>query len=398
MYTNYCITVTEREKFLSEKEKISFGKIKCQDFLFLKACPVFLSYIRISASGAPGFRPLFFNVLCFYYFAMDNINYGSGKDGTGAEEEKKVQRYVDILTDAGFKAVFGDRRNSDVLIDLINVMLPDGKKVRKIEYATTEIPGFSPFNKSIRIDLRCTGEDMSSFIVEVQCYHQENFFRRCVLYAAKTYDSMALKGDGNIYDIPPVYFIGLLGRGQGCPSAHVDRTADLWADRFISEYTFREKISSDVPDDTIFFIFAELDRFSKKIDECSSSLDKWLFALKHVGTLDCLPDGLRSKAFERLFQACEIARFEPERRIAYEENMITERDYYNIINTAKNDGRAEGRAEGEAKGRAEGEAIGRAEGREEGRIEIAKSLKRLGVPMETIMQATGMSEQELRDL
>ena len=120
--------------------------------------------------------------------------------------------------------------------------------------------------------------------------------------------------------------------------------------------------------------------------------------MKHVGTLDCLPDGLRSKAFERLIQACEIARFEPDRRIAYEENMITERDYYNIINTAKNDVRAEGRAEGEAKGRAEGEAIGRAEGREEGRIEIAKSLKRLGVPMETIMQATGMSEQELRDL
>ena len=66
--------------------------------------------------------------------------------------------------------------------------------------------------------------------------------------------------------------------------------------------------------------------------------------------------------------------------------MITERDYYNIINTAKNDGRAEG------------EAIGRAEGRIEGRIEIAKSLKQLGVPAETIMQATGMSEQELLEL
>ena len=82
--------------------------------------------------------------------------------------------------------------------------------------------------------------------------------------------------------------------------------------------------------------------------------------------------------------------------------MITERDYYNIINTAKNDGRAEGeakgRAEGEAKGRAEGEAKGRAEGRIEGRIEIAKSLKQLGVPAETIMQATGMSEQELLEL
>ena len=343
---------------------------------------------------------------------MDNISYSSGN--CGIEDEMMVRRYVDILTDAGFKAVFGDQRNSDVLIDLINVMLPDGKKVREIAYATTEIPGFSPFNKSIRIDLRCTGEDNSSFIVEVQCYHQENFFRRCVLYASKTYDSVALKGDGNIYDIPPVYFIGLLGKGQGIPSPTVDRSDGIWSDRFISEYTFREKLSMDVPDDTIFFIFAELDRFSKKLDDCTTLLDKWLFALKHVGTLDSLPEGLRSKAFERLFLACEIARFEPERRITYEENMITERDYYNIINTAKNDGRAEGevigRAEGEAIGRAEGEAIGRAEGeakgraegeakgRAEGRIEIAKSLKQLGVPTETIMQATGMSEQELLDL
>ena len=38
---------------------------------------------------------------------------------------EKVQRYVDILTDAGFKAVFGDERNKDVLVDLINVVLPE---------------------------------------------------------------------------------------------------------------------------------------------------------------------------------------------------------------------------------------------------------------------------------
>ena len=35
-----------------------------------------------------------------------------------------VQRYVDILTDAGLKAVFGDQRNKDVLIDLLNVIPP----------------------------------------------------------------------------------------------------------------------------------------------------------------------------------------------------------------------------------------------------------------------------------
>ena len=89
--------------------------------------------------------------------------------------------------------------------------------------------------------------------------------------------------------------------------------------------------------------------------------EKWLYALKHVGTLDRLPESLRMQAFERLFEACEIARFEPERKLTYEENMITEQDYYNIIDTAREDGD-------------------------------------LGVPFETIVKATGLSESEIAAL
>ena len=91
-----------------------------------------------------------------------------------ANRHTPVQRYVDILTDAGFKAVFGDERNKDVLIDLVNVVLPENRHVMDLTYATTEIPGFTLSNKSIRIDLRCTGDDGSVFIVELQCYHQHN--------------------------------------------------------------------------------------------------------------------------------------------------------------------------------------------------------------------------------
>ena len=38
-----------------------------------------------------------------------------------------VQRYVDILAEAGFKAVFGEEKNKDVLIDLLNVVLPENR-------------------------------------------------------------------------------------------------------------------------------------------------------------------------------------------------------------------------------------------------------------------------------
>ena len=45
---------------------------------------------------------------------------------------ERQKRYVDILTDAGFKAVFGEERNSDVLMDLLNIILPRERQVKAI--------------------------------------------------------------------------------------------------------------------------------------------------------------------------------------------------------------------------------------------------------------------------
>ena len=314
-------------------------------------------------------------------------NSAAGNRSAGSRQAV-VQRYVDILTDAGLKAVFGDQRNKDVLVDMLNVILPPHRKVTDITYETTEIPGFTLFNKSVRFDLRCRGEDGRQFIVELQCYHQANFFRRCVLYASKAYDMGSQRGDGQAYEIPPVYFIGLLDKDM----QDVQRFSP--EDSIISEYTFREKSTMMVPDETIFTIFVELNRFRKRLEECETQLDKWCFSLTHINTLDKLPEELRTEAFERLFQACEIARFEPEVKLKYEKEMITERDYYNMLNTAKADGLAAGLAEGEAKGREEGKA----EGEAKEKIRIAKVLKEQGVATSIIATASGLSEAQIAEL
>ena len=73
-----------------------------------------------------------------------------------------------------------------------------------------------------------------------------------------------------------------------------------------------------------------------------------------------------------------------------------------VLNTAKLEGRAEGRAEGREEGRAEGREEGRAEGREEGRaeglLETARNLKRMGMNVDFIAQATGLSVDECLSL
>ena len=305
---------------------------------------------------------------------------------------ESAQRYVDILSDAGFKAVFGDRRNKDVLIDLLNVVLPPHRRVRDLSYMTTELPQFSPLSKGVRLDLRCSAHDGTVFIVEVQCYRQANFFRRCVLYAAKSYDAGAAKADGQRYDIPPVYLVCLLsGTFQDFQTDRGgDRTHSASPDSFLSEYTFREKTTLAVPDETINLLFLELNRFDRDLDRCVSDLDRWCYALKHVGTLDALPGELRLEAFQRLFDACEIARFEPQVKLTYEKEMITERDYYNIIETAKDDGREEGREQGRAQGREEGSL--------EAATRIAKAMLADGEHVEKVIRFTGLTREQLERL
>ena len=63
-----------------------------------------------------------------------------------------------------------------------------------------------------------------------------------------------------------------------------------------------------------------------------------------------------------------------------------DRDIVNAIRTAEKKKYAEGRAEG------------RAEGEKKAKEKIASNLLALGVPIETIMQASGLSEEEIKNI
>ena len=98
--------------------------------------------------------------------------------------------------------------------------------------------------------------------------------------------------------------------------------------------------------------------------------------------------------------------------------MITERDYYNIINTARKTGKTEGMSAGMRqglqkglqqglrqgmenglkKGREEGRKEGLLEGQSKERINIAKSMRTKGLANSMIAELTGLSESEIAAL
>lgn len=291
-------------------------------------------------------------------------------------------RYVSVLSDAGFKAVFGGERNTDVLLDLLNAVLPAERRVHEVNYNTAEIPGLTVEGKTGRFDLCCTDVfDGTTYIIEVQNYWQRNFFKRCVDYAAKVYDLQARRGDGGQYDIPPVYLIGILGKDE-----MFDRSDERWADRFISRNTVMDRGTGLIHCETINLTFVDVYRFGKELKDCHSVEDRWCYALKYGNEFHEIPVELDSEEFRRFFRACEIAGFDEMQRFKYEKDMITDKDWLNIQLSAEERGFDRGVFEGEARGEAEAKA------------EIARNMKIRGLAGQLISEVTGLTPEEVASL
>ena len=119
-----------------------------------------------------------------------------------------------------------------------------------------------------------------------------------------------------------------------------------------------------------------------------------------------MPFSEKYPVFRKLAEIGDLRKLSREELELYDEDIKNMRDIYA---TRKFDekrgmekGMAKGRAEGLAKGRAKGRAEGLAEGRAEGELskglEVARNLLAMGMSWSQIMQATGLTEDQLKQL
>jgi len=140
---------------------------------------------------------------------------------------------------------------------------------------------------------------------------------------------------------------------------------------------------------------AELERFTKSAAECVDNRDALFWLFRHSGVMEELPEELsHSSLAEGVTDACEIASFSADKRILYENDMITELDLALQYDYA----REQGEAIGEARGRAEGKAEGKAEGMSEAAAAIARRMLEDGVPVETVAKYSGLKAEDVLKL
>ena len=301
------------------------------------------------------------------------------------EKRQGLAPFVNLRSDVGFKAVFADRNNKDILIGVLNQILPPEARIEDIkEYSDREQRRDVPYGKKTVLDLVCVDRDDRTFVVEMQASEEDFFFERCVYYASGLYhlelsDGVRYKG------LRPVYVVSFLNYRL----RHDDES--LWdTDHFISHWRFTEKRTGMVADQTISVIFVEMTLFTKTLEECVTEFDRLFYIFRNSGGFQRIPEWIEEAGgiSRRLAEACEVAAFDKEKKLKYEIDKMNEWD----IQAQKEYAVRKGLEEGLQKGLREGREEGLEQGREETRLSIARKLFEAGTPVDVIVNCTGVDD------
>ena len=312
------------------------------------------------------------------------------------------ERYISLLTDFGFKRIFGSDINKDLLIDFLNSLFNGEQVVKNVTYLNSEHVGDVYAERKAIFDVYCENEHGEKFIVEMQNAYQTYFKDRSLYYATFPIREQAPKGDNWNFKLQHVYVVALL---------NYDMNEEAFSLESINhDVGLLDKQTHKVFNNKLTFKYVEIARFNKDINELETNFDKWLYVLRNLSRLDNQPTYLRNEVFNRLFSQAEIARFDKKELKAYEDSLKAYRDIKNSLDTAKEKGRAEGLAEGRAEGHAEGLAEGLAEGRAKGHAEglaegasekaltIARELLAMNMSIDNIKKVTGLTDDEIHNL
>ena len=357
------------------------------------------------------------------------------------------QVYVDLLSDPGFKTVFCSPDNSDLLIALINVMLPNDRHVEKIVNIRNEVASPSIDGGRVVMDLTCIDEQGRIFDIEVQKVSNDSLFKRFVNYACKTYElglrrptdadssksdrrnvrdnikamkdefaneimqdefaneideidetddaetsSTAVEIDDAEIDVRPLYRPSIYSRLKPVyvivilKSKPMTEDGVTYGQRLFSHYTLKEYSTNEFAPSTINIIFASLGFFDKKPGECKTDLDRWCYMFKHLGKMKNLPSWVEDKVMARLLSASRVANFNKVQKKLYIKMSMDKEALIDDLNSVWNFGVKKGLKQGRKQGIQQQARNG------------AKNLILAGVPFETIASCMGLSIDEVKKL
>ena len=322
--------------------------------------------------------------------------------------EKKTENYIRF--DWAMKRLLRNKANFDVLEGFLSSLF--GKTVKIQGLLESEGNRERENDKANRVDLLALMDTKEKVIIEVQNNTETAYFQRMIFGTSKVLCDYINKGENyehvsKVYSVNIVYFA--LGKGTDYVYHGKTEFRGIHNGDILELNPFqKEKFEVD----TVSQLFPEY--YILKVNDfdkvAKSPIEEWIYYFK-TGTL---PENASAPGLDKVRELLRIDRMSEADRNAYYQHLDDMARLHDTVTSGYEEGRFEGRlagmAEGRAQGRAEGLAEGLAEGRREGleegmakgkqeeKILNARNLKQLGISLDIIAKATGLSPKEINAL
>ena len=267
-----------------------------------------------------------------------------------------------------FKRIFGQKKNSDILKDLLQAILPNWN-IKNVE-PRQEVQLETDFitDKVCRLDILATLDDGTKVDIEMQMRNYNDIEARSLFYTTREYHQNLENGQDYI-EIP--------------------KSIGIWISNFNvfnDEGPFHEIVrlrrdyENQIFTDKIEMHYLQLPKFKQKCKRISNKLEEWLtfISFENMEELKMIENEKVKKAEEELEY---LSGDEAERRIAYlRETAEIDRKF--AMTAARDQGRVEGRSEGKI----------------EEKIETAKKMLEEEMDINLIIKITGLTKDEIEKL
>ncbi len=272
-----------------------------------------------------------------------------------------MARYLDPKNDFAFKKLFGEEKNKDLLIELLNQVLKRQlhKKIKKVTFLNPFQEPETLAKKQSVVDVLCEDNDGCQYIIEMQIASHRGFEARAQYYAAKAFGSQMVKG-GIYADLKEVIFLAFTNFNIFPEKNH-----------YKSEHIILDRDTYEHDLDKFSFTFVNLPKFNKTQGKNIKNLtreERFYYFLHNANTvdLDTLQVLLKDTKIKKAFDVVNRAQFSDKELRIYDQVMKNQIDAESVVAEGVFQGEKKGIEKGIKIGIEKGEKIGIEKGRQEG--------------------------------
>ncbi|WP_245920408.1 Rpn family recombination-promoting nuclease/putative transposase [Methanospirillum stamsii] len=277
--------------------------------------------------------------------------------------------------DFAFRLLFSDPQCKDVLIDLLNTIIPEN--IQDLHLLDTHLLCSATQREGI-LDIRARTDAKVQINVEMQLHNLPAMDKRTLYYWAIMYIDQFLPGQ-KYHELNKTITINLL-------DYYLLPVDDLHTCFHVHDSKYDIRLS-----DALEIHFLELPKVHRYAHSYENKdLINWLKFINARNEEELYMAAETKPPIKKAFETLKAMSRNEENKRLYEAREIFLSDQATRVYAAKEEGRVEGIEEGRKEGIEEG--------REEERITFARNLISLGMDDEFIMKATGLNKPDLDSL